>query len=600
MTEKGHPVLVFDGNCGFCRLWIERWRHATGDKVSYEPYQAAAARHPEVSREDFIQAIHLFEPGRTSRAAEAALRALAYAPGLSWLPRLYAVPGVALVSETVYRFIAARRPLFSRLTRLLWGETTVPTPVDLTVRFVLAGIGLCYLLAFASLGGQVRGLIGSDGIMPAAALLDSARAPLGAARFWLLPTVAWISASDAALAAYSWLGALASLGLIFGFAAGPCALLGWTMYLSLSAIGSDFMSFQWDVLLLEAGLIACFLAPWKLTLKNEASSSRGALWLLRLLLFKLMLQSGLVKLFSGDAVWRDLTALTYHYWTQPLPTPLAWWAHRLPLWIHQLSCLIFLAIELGAPILILLPRRARAAGAGAIALLMLLIAATGNYGFFNVLTVVLCLSCLDDRFFGRGEPVPAKIAVPKARTLGIGIVAALSLTIGLFETLSILGTIPPTPVRALIAAVSPLRSFNRYGLFAGMTRTRDEIAIEVSADGREWREWPFHYKPGEPRRAPPWVAPHMPRLDWQCWFAALDEATDSPWFGNLLFRLLEGSPSVAGLLGPNPLGGAKPLYARAVRYETAFASPAQHRTDGAWWTRARKGLFFPVVSLQRN
>ncbi|MEQ1917843.1 MAG: lipase maturation factor family protein, partial [Elusimicrobiota bacterium] len=139
----------------------------------------------------------------------------------------------------------------------------------------------------------------------------------------------------------------------------------------------------------------------------------------------------------------------------------------------------------------------------------------------------------------------------------------------------------------------------RYGLFAVMTRSRDEIAVEVSADGREWLEWPFLYKPGDPRRAPPIVAPHMPRLDWQCWFAALGEPSDSPWFGNLMFRILEGSPSVTGLLGPNPLGDAKPLYARALRYETTFTTPERRRADGSWWTRTRQGLFFPVVSLKR-
>lgn len=596
MTEKRRPVLVFDGDCGFCRLWIERWRLATGDKVDYAPYQTAAARHPEVPRENFESAIHLFEPGRTSRGAEAVLRALAYAPGLSRLPRLYAAPGAALVSEAAYRFIAARRPLFTRLTRLLWGDSVLPAPVVFTVRLVLGGIGLCYLFAFASLGAQVRGLIGSDGIMPAAAMLGAAKAQIGAASFWLFPSVAWLSSCDAALSAYCWLGALASLGMIFGFAAGPCALICWALYLSLSSIGADFMSFQWDVLLLEAGLIACFLAPWR---RKAAAPSRGALWLLRLLLFKLMLQSGLVKLFSGDPAWRDLTALTYHYWTQPLPTPLAWWINRLPLWAHKAACLFLFVIELGAPILILFPRRGRAAGAAAIAALMFLIAATGNYGFFNLLTVVLCLACLDDRVFRRGEPLPAKIAAPKARTWSLAVLAALSLTVGLFETLSILGAVPPAPARALIAAVSPLRSFNRYGLFAVMTRTRDEIVIEVSADGSEWREWPFLYKPGSPRRSPPIVAPHMPRLDWQCWFAALGEPTDSPWFGNLIFRLLEGSPSVTALLGPSPLGGDKPLYARALRYEAAFAKPERRRADGSWWTLTRKGLFFPVVSLKR-
>lgn len=596
MSEKRRPVLVFDGDCGFCRLWIERWRRATGDAVAYEPFQSAASRHPEVSKEAFVEAIHLFEADRTSRGAEAALRALSYAPSLGRLPRLYAAPGVAPVSEAVYRFVAARRPFFARLTRFLWGSSTVPAPVGFTVRLFLAGLGVCYLVAFASLGSQVRGLIGSDGIMPAAAMLDSARAQLGAERFWLLPTAAWLSASDSALTAYCWLGGLASLGLIIGVAAGPCALLCWALYLSLCAIGADFMSFQWDVLLLEAGLLACFLAPWG---RKPAGPSRLALWLVRLLLVKLMLQSGLVKLFSGDPSWRDLTALTYHYWTQPLPTPLAWWFDRSPLWFHKASCLTLLAIELVAPILILLPRRGRAAGAAAIAVLMGLIAATGNYGYFNLLTVVLCLACLDDRFFRRAEKAPADIAAPKARTWSLALVAAVSLTLGVFGTLGIMGVNPPAPVRALASAAAPLRSFNGYGLFSLMTRTRDEISVEVSADGREWREWPLPYKPGDPRRSPPVIAPFMPRLDWQFWFAALGEPGDSPWFANLLFRLLEGSPSVAGLMGPSPLGGARPLYARAIRHKTAFASAEARRADGVWWTRERQGLFFPVVSLKR-
>lgn len=588
---KGRPVLVFDGDCGFCRLWIERWRAETGDRVDYAPYQSEAARHPEIPREQFTQAIHLFEPGRTSRAAEAALRALSYAPRLSWLPRVYALPGFAPVAEAVYRAVAARRPLFSRLTRLLWGDPA-PARTAFTSRLAVAGIGACYLLAFVSLGTQVTGLIGSNGLMPAAPMLESAKPVLGAARFWLLPSVAWLSASDAALQAYCWLGALAALGMIVGVAAGPCALACWFLYLSLCAVGADFLSFQWDVLLLEAGLIACFLPAWR----AKGRPSRGALWLLRLLLVKLMLQSALVKLFSGDPAWRDLTALTWHYWTQPLPTPLAWWFNALPLWFHKLSCAIMFAIELGAPFLLLMPRRARFLGAGLIAFLMALIAATGNYGFFNLLTLALCLACLDDRVLGRPEGGPATAAPSKGRSRALGALAAASLAIGLFETLSILGASVPYPVRALSAAVSPLRSINRYGLFAVMTRRRDEIVVEVSADGSEWREWPFRWKPGDPLRSPPWVAPHMPRVDWQMWFAALGEPTDSPWFANLLYRLLEGSPSVKALLGQYPLDGGKPLYARAIRYETVFATSG---SGGAWWTRTRKGLFFPVVSLKR-
>ncbi|MBI5245702.1 MAG: lipase maturation factor family protein [Elusimicrobia bacterium] len=592
------PLLIFDGDCGFCRVWIERWRIATEGKVEYEPYQTAAARHKEVPREDYAEAVHLLERGRVSRGAEAVFRSLSYAPGFAWLPRVYAVPGISRVTELAYRFVAARRPQFSRLSRLLYGATPAPAPIARTTRLALAGIGLCYLLAFTSLGFQLRGLIGSNGVMPAAAWLDAARAQLGASRYWLIPTVAWFSASDAALAAYAWLGALASLGLIFGVATGPCAFVCWALYLSLSAIGADFMSFQWDVLLLEAGLIACVLGSWSLSAR-KISPSRGALWLLRLLLIKLMLQSGLVKLYSGDACWTDLTALTYHYWTQPLPTPLAWYANLLPLWAQKASCALMFAVELGAPLLLLLPRRPRAAGALAIAFLMLVIAATGNYGFFNLITIVLCLACLDDRFLNAPEAPPG--ALPsRMRTRMLGLLALASLTISFFETASIVGKMPPAPVRGLIAAVSPLRSFNRYGLFAVMTRTRDEIAVEVSADGHEWREWPFPYKPGDARRAPPWVAPHMPRLDWQMWFAALGEPGDSPWFNNLLVRLLQNDKDVQGLLGPHPLGGARPVYARAWRYETAFSTPEQKKADGSWWTRKRKGLFYPVITLKTN
>ena len=594
--SKRSPVLVYDGECGFCRLWIERWRCATGDAVDYEPYQNAAARHKEVPREHFTEAVHFFEPGKTSRAAEAVFRSLSFAPGFAWLPALYAVPGVAPLSESAYRVVAARRPFFSRLTRLLWGESPVPAPVDRTIRLVLGGLGLCYLLAFSSFALQLRGLIGSGGLLPAAAFLVSAKAQLGASRYWLIPTVAWFASSDAALSAYAWLGALASLGLILNIATGPCALACWALYLSLSAVGGDFMSFQWDALLLEAGLIACFLGTWS---ARRATPSRGALVLLRLLLVKLMLQSGLVKLCSGDTAWRDLTALTYHYWTQPLPTPLAWYANLLAPACQKFCCAVMFAIELGAPLLLLAPRRPRALGAAVIAAFMVLVAATGNYGFFNLLTIVLCLACLDDWMLARDRAVTRGSAPSARRWKGaaVGVLAALSLTVGVFETATIYGVMPPRPVRALIAVVSPLRSFNRYGLFAVMTRQRDEIVVEVSADGHEWREWPFQYKPGDARRAPPWTAPHMPRLDWQMWFAALGEPTDSPWFGNLLYRLLQGSPEVESLLGPNPLG-ARPLYARAVRYETRFTTPEQRRADGAWWTRTRKGLFFPVVSLK--
>ena len=63
-------------------------------------------------------------------------------------------------------------------------------------------------------------------------------------------------------------------------------------------------------------------------------------------MFRFMLVSGLVKLLTHDASWAQLTALDFHYETQPLPTPLAWYAHQLPDWFQQLSVLSMFGIEL--------------------------------------------------------------------------------------------------------------------------------------------------------------------------------------------------------------------------------------------------------------
>ncbi|MDX6770096.1 MAG: lipase maturation factor family protein [Elusimicrobiota bacterium] len=590
------PVLLFDGECGFCRLWVERWRAATGDAVAFEPYQSAAGRFPRLDAAALAKAIHLVEPdGRVATGADAVFRALAAAPGWGFLSRLYGrAPLFARAAEAAYGFVAARRPAFSALTRALWGRHLTPPPAAGTARALLAALGLCYLAAFVSLGVQVRGLIGSEGVMPASQLLAAAGERLGPERYWLLPSLAWLSASDAFLVGLCAAGALAALALAAGLFPGPAALACWAFYLSLCAVGADFMNFQWDALLLEAGLLALLLAGWS---RRPAAAPRpGALFLFKLLLAKLMLQSALVKLVSGDPSWRDLTALVYHYWTQPLPAPSSWYAHQLPAWAHRAGCAAMFAIETVAPLLLFLPRRPRLLGAGLLAALQLLIAATGNYGFFNLLTAALCVAALDDALppLGRLAP-PAKAPAPRRRALlAFGLAWA---AVSLVQTLPMFGLRPPAPALAAAGALAPLRSINRYGLFAVMTKTRDEIVIEVSADGTDWRERRFRWKPSDPAAAPRFVAPHMPRLDWQMWFAALGSPQDSPWFGNLLYRLLTGAPAVEALLAPSPLTG-KPQYARAALYSYRFATPAEAKTDGAWWKRERKGLFFPVVSLK--
>ncbi|MBI4367540.1 MAG: lipase maturation factor family protein, partial [Deltaproteobacteria bacterium] len=394
------------------------------------------------------------------------------------------------------------------------------------------------------------------------------------------------------------IGLVCSLAALLGFARPVAFFLLWLLYLSLSVNGQVFLTFQWDILLLEAGFLAIFFGP----------SSSIVLWLLRWLLFRLMLQSGLAKLASGDPAWRDLTALTYHYETQPLTTWSAWWMHQLPRWFHQASAALMFAAELGAPFLIFARQRFRTIGCAILVALQLLIIATGNYCFFNCLAIVLCVPLLTDATLRRILPArllarfPARPARRRPTPWKIGGLLALAATILVVSGLQTASLFTPRmtlpqPVATLLSWLEPLRVINRYGLFAVMTKKRLEIIVEGSHDGIAWLPYEFAYKPGDPARRPGFVIPHQPRLDWQMWFASLGTCERTPWFGRFTDRLLAGSPAVLGLLKTNPFPDAPPRYVRSMLYEYRFADPATRRSDSVWWRRTLLGPYCPPRTL---
>jgi Lipase maturation factor len=310
-----------------------------------------------------------------------------------------------------------------------------------------------------------------------------------------------------------------------------------------------------------------------------------------------------VKLLSGDPAWRDLTALEYHFWTQPLPTPVAWYAAQLPPWLLIGGTAATLAVEFGTVFLIFLPRRLRAVAACCVLLLQSLILLTGNYNFFNLLTMLLCVFLFDDaalrrvvpqRLDSRAQrrlPHPVRTATVIAMAL-----AFIVVPVGVNRIWRTLTSTDLPVLGTLTQAVSPLLIVNSYGLFAVMTTTRPEIVIEGSADGKDWREYVFRYKPGPLSRPALWNIPHQPRLDWQMWFAALGSLRDNPWMVSLMWRLLEGSPSVLALLDFNPFADGPPKYVRAQLYDYRFADRRTHALTGQWWVRRPEGVYFPQVS----
>ena len=212
----------------------------------------------------------------------------------------------------------------------------------------LKALGAIYLIAFLSFGVQAGGLIGSQGILPVANFLRGMHQALGARAFWYAPTVFWASSSDSALRVAWIAGAALAIVLILGFFRRACLIALLILYLSVSTAGQDFWSFQWDILLTETGFLAIF-----------ADGSPGRTWLFRWLLFRLMFMSGAVKLLSGDPSWRGLTALGYHYETQPLPTPVAWYMYQLPAWFQKASTAFVFLVELAVPFLIFAPLKPR-------------------------------------------------------------------------------------------------------------------------------------------------------------------------------------------------------------------------------------------------
>ncbi|WNG61602.1 lipase maturation factor family protein [Archangium gephyra] len=504
------------------------------------------------------------------------------------------------------RALPARRP--GRRGRrgrggLLGGlvERSVAPPHHRLVRQVFfRALGGIYLIAFSSLARQVRGLYGSRGILPVKDLTSSPRmVSMGYERYLRYPSLLWVDASDKTLVRGLRAGQVLSLAVMAGVAPQASLTALWALYLSYVSLGRDFLSFQWDALLLEMGLLGILTAPVGLRPgpgRYEPTAAQVALW--RALVFRLYFGSGVSKLKSGDETWRKLTACDYYYETAPLPTRGGWYAHHLPPPVRHFSTAAVLALETVAPFLVFAPRRLRLLGFWLLSALQGAIIATGNYGFFNVQSLVLGLWLLDDASLRRFLPAPPPVRPrPWWRTLGAWLPAAPFLVLGANEILARFNRPREAPrwLEELERRARPLRAVNPYGLFAVMTVHRPEISIEGSDDGETWHEYTFRYKVSDPERPPRQVAPHQPRLDWQMWFAAL--GSPPIWLLAFMLRLLEGSPDVRKLLAIDPFPERPPRYIRATLYDYRMTDPETHRRTGTWWNRERLGLYLPPLSL---
>jgi lipase maturation factor 1 len=473
----------------------------------------------------------------------------------------------------------------------------------------------------------VRGLIGSQGILPARDFLQAVR-DFGVLRFWYAPTLLWFSSNDHLLMSLCWIGLIASLVLIANIWPRAMLLICFLCFLSFVSAAQDFSGYQSDGMLLEAGFLSLFLAPAGIFPGWGANQlpARAPMFLLLWEWFRIYFQSGVVKLESGDPTWRNLTAMYEYYQNGPLPTWIGWYLQHLPYWFHIATAAATLVMELILVWMAFLPRRWRTVCFFIVTIWQIGVIATANYAFLNYLVLVLAVLLLDDVFLRRFVPFrwrnglsqntldlldpeshePVSFhdkAVPPIARLSFApfrltistIVLAWFFYATVMPLVQMFWHEAPLPTKPVVA-LEPFRIANQYGLFAVMTPYRYEIEFQGSDDGTNWTAYPFRYKPQQLSERPRIYAPYQPRFDWNLWFASLGSWQQYPIVPRTEELLLEGDRDVLGLFAGNPFHDAPPHFVRVVLWQYWFSSLEQKRTQGVWWRRQLLGTYAPTLT----
>jgi Lipase maturation factor len=473
----------------------------------------------------------------------------------------------------------------------------------LTRFVILRLLGLVYLMAFLTLVNQGPALLGRHGLLPLGDYLDAVAGGLGsrAAGFRALPSLFWLGAGDGALRAAGWVGVALSAAVLLGYA--NALVLGalCLLQISIATVGQTFYAFGWEIQLVETGFLCAFLVP---LLDGRPFPRRPPppvpIWLLLWLAARIMWGAGLIKL-RGDACWRDLTCLDYHFETQPVPSPLSPFFHALPSWAHKVGVLFNHVIEIGAPFLLFGPRRARLAAGILMAALQVVLIASGNLSFLNWLTLVPIAACFDDAFWRRVLPAAlvtraerARAAAAPSRAQGAA-VAGLGAVVAILSVPVVVNLLSGT--QAMNTSFTSLPLVNTYGAFGSVGRERAQLVIEGTRDevitpDTRWVAYQPRCQPADPTRRPCWMSPYHRRLDWLLWFAAMGTPPQYPWAVHLVAKLLEGDAQTLALFAWDPFAGTPPSHVRVDLYRYRLTRPGA----AAWWDRTRTDAWLPPLA----
>jgi hypothetical protein len=486
------------------------------------------------------------------------------------------------------------------------GEGGRPT-YWLTRFVILRLLGAIYAVAFLVAINQIIPLIGEDGLLPVGAFLKRVTDALGSDRagFLRLPSVFWFGHSDTALLCLAWAGFALSIVVVAGFANAPLMGALWLLYMSFVNVGQEWYGYGWEIQLLETGFLAIFLCPLvDLRPFPKREPPDLIIGLFRWLIVRIMLGSGLIKV-RGDDLWRNGTALYYHFETQPIPGPLSRWFHFLPRVVLRAGVWFNFLAELLAPLFAFGPRVGRHIAGCLMVALMLILVMSGNLSFLNWLTIVPALACFDDGFWSRILPRRlvrhAENAILQAAPSKPMVITswAVTVVIGLLSIQPVLNMLSPRQI--MNTSFDPLNLVNTYGAFGSVGRDRLNVVFEGTMDEvpdekAHWKSYPYKGLPVALDKRPPQVAPYQLRLDWQMWFAAMSTPEEYPWTFNLISKLLHNDRHATSLFAANPFPDEPPRYVRAVLYKYSFAKTGNG--SNLWWNRQRVGdVWLPAMSV---
>ncbi len=475
----------------------------------------------------------------------------------------------------------------------------------LTRFMILRLLGIVYAVAFLVAINQIIPLIGADGLTPIGLYLERVSKALGSngAGFLRLPSLFWLGHSDTALLTLAWIGFAISCVVAAGFTNALLMAVLWFLYMSFVHVGQEWYAYGWEIQLTETGFLTIFLCPL-LDMRPfpRRETPMPIIILFRWLICRILLGAGLIKI-RGDQIWRNATALYYHFETQPLPGPLSRWFNFLPHIILKIGVWFNWLAELVSPVFVFWPRYARHIAGVIIISFQITLILSGNLSFLNWLTIVPALACFDDGFWSKILPRSlvrkAEEASDRAEPSRPMIVTAWAVTVvvGILSIQPVMNMLSPRQI--MNTSFDPLDLVNTYGAFGTVGKERLNVVFEGTmddypSDSSNWKPYIYKGLPVLPDKRPPQVAPYQLRLDWQMWFAAMSSPAQYPWTVNLISKLLHNDPGALSLFAENPFPDKPPQYIRVVLYRYSFAKPGN--PQGNWWTRDRVNIWLPALS----